>query len=379
MKQKQKIFAALSGGVDSAVAAKLLVERGYEVVGIHMGEWVPEGISCQSADDRRMAMRVAASIGIPFAVWDFRGAYQEKVAAFMISEYAAGRTPNPDVMCNKEIKFGLFLEKALLAGADFIATGHYIKVQSAKYKVQSDNLKSKIIYTLHKAKDSNKDQSYFLWTLTQDQLQYCLFPLGEYTKPEVRVLAKKFCLPNWDRKDSQGVCFTGDFDFGAFLRRQIPQREGVVVTPDGQEIGRHDGAQFYTLGQRHGILVQSLPAGRHGAKCKVQSIEDTKPVYVARKDITTNTIVAALEDDPALYKTEFVVRNVHWISDAFPKMSLECDIRIRYRQPLQRAIITILLNSRSLIHTDTPQRAVTPGQSVVFYKGKEMLGGGIIA
>src|SRR3989344_9098628 len=222
----KKVYVAMSGGVDSSVAAALLKKRGYAVTGVFMKPWQPEGVECLWKQDREDAMRVAAVLGIPLLTWDFSKEYKKEVADYMIREYRAGRTPNPDVMCNKHIKFGLFLKKALEEGADYIATGNYVKKQKAKSKKQNHNSKSKIIYRLFQAKDKNKDQSYFLWTLSQEQLKYCLFPIGDYTKPEVRKLAKKFGLPNYDKKDSQGVCFIGPLDMKDFLKRYIKPKTG---------------------------------------------------------------------------------------------------------------------------------------------------------
>lgn len=361
IQQKKIVYVAMSGGVDSSVAALLLKKSGYTVFGVYMQEWTPPGIVCTAGDDRLMAARVAAHLDIPFTVWDFSHEYKQYVADYMLREYREGRTPNPDVMCNKKIKFGFFLNKALEAGADYIATGHYIRIQSLKFKIQN--------YSLLEAKDTKKDQSYFLWTLTQDQLQHCLFPIGAYTKPEVREIARKAKLPSWDKKDSQGVCFVGKFDFAEFLRMQIPKREGIVVTPDGQEVGRHDGVQFFTLGQRHGVTSRSM---NHGTW--------STPVYVVEKDLASNTIVVAPEDDPSLYKKEISVSNMNWISGATPELPLTCQARIRYRQPLQVCHIVAWDPGCQLIKVafDTLQKAPTPGQSIVFYQNGEMMGGGII-
>ncbi|QQG42295.1 MAG: tRNA 2-thiouridine(34) synthase MnmA [Candidatus Giovannonibacteria bacterium] len=342
--KKQKVFVAMSGGVDSSVAALILKNQGYDVTGVHMLCW--DG--CENNEDKRDATRVAAKLGIPFLVWDFKKEYREYVFNYMVREYAEGRTPNPDVMCNKEIKFGIFLKRALEAGADYIATGHYVKKNSDK---------------LFAAKDKNKDQSYFLWTLTQDQLKHCLFPIGDYLKSEVRELARGFGLPVADKKDSQGLCFVGKIDFGEFLKKELPKKIGAVVSSDGGKIGEHDGAHFYTIGQRHGLNLGGQP----------------RPVFVAERDVATNTLVVARgADDPVLYRQEITVENVNWI--ARPR-GVSLLTRIRYRQPLQ----TCRISGKRVVF-DKPQRAVAHGQSVVFYKdgplddarGREMLGGGII-
>lgn len=365
---KRNVFVAMSGGVDSSVAATLLKEQKYDVRGIFMQTWSPPDISCTSGDDRRMAARVAAHLNIPFAVWDFRDEYKRAVVDYMMAEYAAGRTPNPDVMCNKHIKFGLFLQKALEQGADYIATGHYTR------KLQITN-KLQINYKLQIAKDKNKDQSYFLWTLTQEQLAHCLFPIGDYEKREVRQMAQERGLPNWDKKDSQGLCFVGKINFADFLRTYLPLQEGAVLTTAGIKIGNHDGAQFVTIGQRHGLDLGG----------------NANPHYVVEKDVATNTIVVAEENDPLLYRKEIEVSRVNWISGNTPRLSLQCLARIRYRQPLQEARIMnyelrhekndfIIPHSLFLIRFSEPQRAVAPGQSVVFYtEDGAMLGGGVIA
>ena len=329
----------MSGGVDSSVAAALLKKDGYNVTGVHMLCW--EG--CENNEDKRDAMRVAAVLDIPFLVWDFKKEYREAVFNYMTREYAAGCTPNPDVMCNKEIKFGVFLRRALEAGADFIATGHYVRKENDK---------------LFQAKDKNKDQSYFLWTLTQDQLKHCLFPIGDYLKSEIREMAKEAGLPTAAKKDSQGLCFVGNVDFGEFIKESIPKKIGDVVFADGKKIGEHDGAHFYTIGQRHGLNLGG----------------QAQPVFVAQKDAFTNTLVVARgQDDPILYKKELIAENFNWI-DKISTIPFSCQARIRYRQPLQACRI-----SGDMVTFDQPQRAVAPGQSVVFYKEDgEMLGGAII-
>ncbi len=372
MKKGAKVFAMLSGGVDSAVTAVLLKERGFDVIGVHIKMWSDPEIPCNFKEDRYDAMRVAACLDIPFATWDLTEEYKKEVVAYMIREYAAGRTPNPDVMCNREIKFGAFFRRAMAEGADFVATGHYVRLQR--------NSK----FSLNQAKDLNKDQSYFLWTLTQEQLRHCLFPIGEYTKPEVRGLARKFGLSNAEKPDSQGICFIGEIDLRAFLKKHIPERQGEVVTTSGKNVGEHEGIEFYTIGQRHGM-----------------SIGGGIPYYVAQKNEETNTLIVAEGPyDEKLFAREIAVREVHWISGVVPKFPLRCLARIRYRQPLQKCTLfpvrhpersegsrkhTVRVRdaSSTALHDlrivfDEPQRAVTPGQSAVFYLGDEMLGGGII-
>ncbi len=368
--KRQKVFVAMSGGVDSSVAAALLKKqanprefekltgrptpkgfRGFDIVGAFAKGWQPEGMVCGWKEERRDAVRAAAKLGIPFLTFDFSKDYEEKVVEYMKKEYAAGRTPNPDVMCNKYIKFGLFLENALKMGADYIATGHYVRLRR--------NLKSQIS-NLKIAVDKNKDQSYFLWTLTQEQLKYCLFPIGDYKKPEVRKLARKFGLPTAEKKDSQGLCFVGDINFSLFLRNILPKKEGEIRAADGKTIGKHDGAHFYTIGQRHGL---NIPGG---------------PYYIVAKDLKNNVLVVAKEkEEKEFYKKEVVIGGANWINGA-PNLKEEYAARIRYRQPLQKCKIVSLSGDSATIHFKKPQRAVTSGQSLVLYRGAEMLGGGII-
>ena len=276
----------------------------------------------------------------------------------MIREYKAGRTPNPDVMCNKEIKFGLFLEKALKEGADFIATGHYIKIKNVKIKMQNGNSKFKIIYRLFQARDKNKDQSYFLWTLKQKQLSKCLFPIGDYIKPEVRKLAKKFGLSNHDKKDSQGVCFIGQLDMKNFLKQYIKPKKGKILDKGDNLIGEHDGVYYYTIGQRHGLDIKNGQG----------------PYYVIEKDLKKNIIYVGKEKN--LGGRELLISNLSWVGKPV-QIPGNLDVKIRYRSASIRARL-LMRNSQFVIKFNKPVRAITPGQSAVFYKKQEMLGGGII-
>ena len=365
VKSKKMVFVAMSGGVDSSVAALLLKKQGYNVIGIFMRCFNIDGCAERDAEDAR---RVAEKLKIPFYVWDFEEEYKKKVVEYMVNGYKRGITPNPDVMCNKEIKFGIFLEKALQMGADYVATGHYIKIQKSKLKNQNDNLKSKIVYKLLQARDQNKDQSYFLWILTQKQLKHCLFPIGDYLKPEVREIAKKVGLPTAEKKDSQGICFLGKVSLGDFLQQYIPSKKGNVLNVDGEKIGEHKGAQFYTIGQRHGLGI-----GGSG-----------KPYYVVEKNVKKNIIIVAEGDDNlALYKKEIGLSNVNLVNYELGIMNKELKIpilvRVRYRQPLTTALF-IIHNSLFKLVFDMPVKFVAPGQSAVFYGEKgEMLGGGIIS
>ncbi len=361
----KRVFVGMSGGVDSSVAAALLKKRGFDVVGIHLKCYNVDGCAAQDAEDAR---RAAETIGIPFYTFDFEKEYKEKVVEYMIDGYKKGITPNPDVMCNKEIKFGLFYEKAIELGADFVATGHYVlKIENCKLKI---------------ARDKNKDQSYFLWTLKPEQLAHCLFPIGDYTKPQVRKLAAKFGLHNAAKKDSQGICFLGQVSLPDFLSRYIKPKKGLILLASktsrlpaealakagrAQIIGHHNGAQFYTIGQRHGLNIGGFK----------------QPLYVVDKNIKKNTItVAEGENNPALYKKEIKLTDVNLINPKFKIENLKLKIpvlaRVRYRQPLVPASF-IIHNSLFTIQFKEPVKFVAEGQSAVFYDKKGvMLGGGVI-
>ncbi len=363
---KKTVFVGMSGGVDSSVAALLLKEQGYDVVGVFMRCYNIDGCAEADAEDAR---RVAEHIGIPFYVWDFETAYKDRVVQYMIEGYRAGITPNPDVMCNREIKFGLFLEKALASGADYVATGHYVKL------LQVPHGKNKTpTFALFAANDPNKDQSYFLWTLGQKQLAHCLFPIGEYEKPAVREIARRAGLPTAEKKDSQGICFLGKFSLDDFLKQYIPEKRGALVTTTGEHIGEHSGAEFYTIGQRHIDADFAFP--------KTGGVNERKPLYVASKDAATNTVVVAEgKENSALYRSEVELNQVNFIKGNGMENNHPTAVRarVRYRQPLSEAILSKLENGNYKLTFSAPQKFVAEGQSVVFYSAEgEMLGGGVI-
>ncbi len=379
----RRVFVATSGGVDSSVAALLLKKAGYAVTGVFIRGYNLDGCGEQEAEDAR---RVAAKIGIPFYVFDFEKEYKERIVEYLVAGYRSGITPNPDVLCNKEIKFGLFLEKALELGANCIATGHYVRLSTngefnANKRIQGfDGVHQfvnsrQIRYSLMTAKDNNKDQSYFLWMLTQQQLKHCLFPIGDYLKSEVREMARVAGLPNAEKKDSQGICFLGKISLSGFLKTQIPEREGVVVTPEGRKIGTHRGAWFYTVGQRHGFDIRSK-------KQEASAGGDMLPHYVVEKNVATNTLtVAEGSKSPSLKTKAVTLKNLNLIN---PDSSLKIHdsrvmARIRYREPLTVARLQLQGSDSATITFDEAQRFVAPGQSAVFYtRSGEMLGGGVI-
>lgn len=360
--RSRRVFVGLSGGVDSAVSAALLKKEGYDVTGVFIKAWTPPGHKCSWKEDRRSAMRVAAVLDIPFITLDLEKEYKKEVVDYMIREYRAGRTPNPDVMCNKEIKFGHFLKWALKRGADFVATGHY-----ARNELMSTD------YELWEGTDKNKDQSYFLWTLTQNQLKHILFPIGHLQKAEVRKLAKKFGLPQAEKKDSQGVCFLGQIDMKEFLKEFVGTKEGKVLNEKGEVIGKHEGAILYTTGERHGFAVTNKN-------------DKNEPLYVIAKDIKKNTITVASKPHPHSpspkgrgLEGEAKLININFISK-IPDKNLLC--RIRYRG--EKIPCKIEKNKVTL---NKPCADIASGQSLVLYnarpngssgRGEICLGGGII-
>jgi tRNA-specific 2-thiouridylase len=344
----QKVYVGMSGGVDSSVTAALLKEQGYDVTGIYMKNWSQDlpGFVCPWKEDYQDAKRVAVQLGIDFEMYDFETEYRHKVVDYMVAEYQAGRTPNPDIMCNQEVKFKLFLETALADGADLIATGHYARSQEGQLLTGLDN---------------NKDQSYFLYRVTETALHHSLMPIGELEKPAVRQLAKKLGLYTADKKDSQGICFVGKVGIKEFLLNELgPQPHGPIIDvahPEGREIGQHDGALFYTIGQRHGLDVGG-----------------GLPYYVARKDMQTNTIYVTTNlNDASLWTKNLTLQDLHWINQP-PADSRQYQVRLRYRGP--RVICTIKNNQLAL---QQEQRGLAPGQSAVLYDAEEVLGGGIIS
>jgi tRNA-specific 2-thiouridylase len=396
VKRQYTVFVGMSGGVDSSVAALLLRRRGYDVVGVFLRCYNLDGCAERDAEDAR---RVAEHIGIPFYVWDFEEEYKKRVVEYMIEGYRSGLTPNPDVECNREIKFGLFVERARRLGADFVATGHYVRIRRTKSRVKRNESRGRIQRpmtlnsSLFTARDLNKDQSYFLWTLGQKELAHCLFPIGEYLKPQVRSIARKAGLPTAEKKDSQGICFLGKVPVADFLRSHIPARRGEIVTVDGHPIGVHEGAHFYTIGQRKGLDLKEK-----NAALGVRGRQSTKAHYVTAKDVKRNVVVVAEgEDNPALYRKEIRLRNVNFLSGShsniLQNVGMSVWARVRYRQPLVKAELRVKryalrgrkpsrTHSSSLmtLHFGSPVRFVAAGQSAVFYtKTGEMLGGGVIS
>lgn len=396
---KKRVVVGLSGGVDSSVAAYLLLEQGYEVIGIFMRNWHDESVTinneCPWIDDSNDAMMVAEQLGIPFQVMDMSAQYKERIVDYMFSEYEAGRTPNPDVLCNREIKFDLFLEAAVKLKADFVATGHYCRKE--EFKDGSEQT----VYRLLAGVDSNKDQSYFLCQLNQWQLSKALFPIGHLQKPEVRKIAEQIGLQNAGKKDSQGLCFIGKVKLPVFLQQKLEVKKGKIIElpiesdlfnvphlpishteenmaiataphvfkPEmGKVVGEHNGIHFYTIGQRKGLGV--------GGKLE--------PLFIVDTDVVTNTIYTAQgENHPALLRRGLEVKqnDVHWVRPDLrlkPGEEAEYMVRIRYRQPLFKCVL--VQSSKGLYCLfEEPQKSVAKGQFIAWYKGDELLGSGVIS
>ena len=384
-----RVFVGMSGGVDSSVAAALLVEQGHDVTGVYMKNWSEDlpGMHCPWAEDVADAKRVAVGLGIDFQVFDFQKEYKQNVVDYMIREYQAGRTPNPDVMCNQEVKFKLFLEASLAAGAECIATGHYARTFSPAGPIvrsAPENFSGELKTfsgaappratrradsclsegRLFRAHDDNKDQTYFLYRVTSEALAKTMFPLGDFTKAEVRQMAKERGLWTASKKESMGICFVGQVGIREFLSEYVATRPGDIIDRStGVIVGRHDGAIFYTLGQRHGLNVGG-----------------GLPYYIVGKDMAKNEVYVSRSINNAnLWRKELMLTDVHWIGR--PPKDDTYQIRVRHRAPLINAEVVCAGDNTSekvTVRLSEPQRAVAPGQSAVIYDGEECLGGGII-
>ena len=356
MKQ-EKIILGMSGGVDSSVAALMLLDQGYEVEGLFMKNWEEDDDAeyCAAEVDLGDAQSVCDSIGIKLHSVNFATEYWDRVFETFLDEYRAGRTPNPDILCNKEIKFRAFLDHAQGLGASRIATGHYVRVRQQGQQ-----------FELLRGIDDDKDQSYFLYTLNQQQLSHALFPVGEYEKPLVRQIAEEKGLATHDKKDSTGICFIGERRFDTFLQQYLPANPGDIVTTEGEKIGRHNGLMYYTLGQRKGLGI----GGRKDAA------EDAW--YAVAKDLDHNALIVGQgQHHPALYHTHLECDQLHWVNPVHVD-GLECTAKIRYRQADQHCRIELINDDRLRVHFTDAQRAITPGQSIVFYQQEVCLGGGTI-
>jgi len=354
-----RVIVGMSGGVDSSVSAWLLLQQGYQVEGLFMKNWEDDDTDeyCAAATDLEDAQAVCDKLGIQLHTVNFAAEYWDNVFEHFLEEYKAGRTPNPDIMCNKEIKFKAFLEFAAEAlGADYIATGHYCRRGDHKGNAQ-----------LLRGLDSNKDQSYFLYTLSESQVAQTLFPVGELQKPEVRKIAEEQGFVTAEKKDSTGICFIGERKFKDFLQQYLPAQPGMIVTVDGKEIGQHEGLMYHTIGQRKGLHIGGLP----------DASDD--PWYVVDKDIAKNQLIVAQgSNHPRLYSKGLIADQLHWVDRKAIAEPFRCTVKTRYRQQDIPCMVTPLDNNRIEVEFDEAVAAVTPGQSAVFYQGDVCLGGGII-
>lgn len=362
--EKKKVFVGMSGGVDSSVSALLLKESGYDVTGVFIKVWQADFLPCTWREERRDAMRACAHLGIPFLTLDLEKAYKEEVVDYMIREYSAGRVPNPDVMCNKHVKFGAFLDFAKKHGAHFIATGHYARIE------QFHVMGHPYTYRLLAGVDAGKDQSYFLWTLTQEQLLHTFFPVGHLKKSEVRELARRADLPTAEKKDSQGLCFMGAVDMKEFLRHYITTKKGAVLDTEGRVIGEHDGAPLYAIGERHGFSTK-------------KSSPNEQPLRVMKKDMEKNTITVAPDAPSGTSVAHHIA--LSGINDISGELFLprtgttEVFSQIRYHGARYRSTFTPGKAQMGVVEIPDITEAVSAGQSLVFYRGDTCLGGGVIA
>ncbi len=351
-----RVVVGISGGVDSSVAAYLLKKQGHDVIGLFMVNWEEQDGSCTAESDFEDVKRVCSKLDIPYFSVNYAKQYYDRVFSHFLEEYKKGRTPNPDVLCNREIKFGPFLEQARRLGADMIATGHYAK------KIEKDGE----VY-LAKSHDLNKDQSYFLNQLSQEQLKSVLFPLADIDKPEVRHIAAELGLSTAEKKDSTGICFIGERNFKNFLKGYLPAQEGDIVDLEGNKVGRHEGLMYYTLGQRRGLNIGGMKGG-NGQRW-----------FVVKKDLKNNLLIVSQGEEDALFSDGLYASEMNWIPHLPEQKELEIFAKFRYRQPDQAVKVTILDEKHIKVDFKEPQRAITPGQYVVLYTSEGIcLGGGVI-
>lgn len=355
----KKVILGLSGGVDSAVAAILLKQQGAEVHALHMTNWEDDDGYCTSAEDLQDARLVCEQLDIPLHHVNFAREYRDRVFSVFLDEYRAGRTPNPDVLCNREIKFGVFREYAARLGGEYLATGHYARNTMVNGQAQ-----------LLKAADASKDQSYFLHAIKAEALAQTIFPLGKLHKAEVRTIARDNALPVFDKKDSTGICFIGERPFREFLSTYLPANPGAIQTPEGRTVGEHSGLMYYTIGQRQGLGV----GGRRDS--------GDEPWYVAGKDLESNVLIVVQGEHPLLFSDSLEASNASWIGEPPREIAsgsaLICRVKIRYRQPDQACELVPITDERLLVTFDVSQRAAAPGQFAVFYDGDRCLGGAVI-